>query len=150
MENLRIEARCACRTVQHAGNEVLRIFYPVVGGSTAAAAHTAALIEALVAYAETTVAEAAAEALHSAASEGRLFDFACHTYQITAKAEKKARHTTVTLAAEHTAGNTPSPPRTLTMHWDQGEALQCKRPPQGRLEKFYSFLLRTRGKYVKI
>lgn len=150
MEKLHIEPRSACRTVRHAGNEALRIFYPVIRGDTPAAAHTAALIEALLAYGESALAKTAAQALLSAANEGRLFDFACHTYQITAKAEKRAHHTKVTLIAQHTAGNTVSPPHTLTMYWDQNETLQCKRPPRRSTEKFYLFLLRAREKYVKI
>ena len=150
MENLRIEAKHACRTVHHAGNEVLRIFYPVIGGNTPAAAHTAALIEALVAHGEQTVGEIAAEALRTAAREGRLFDFTCHTYQITAKAEKSAHDTKVTLTAQHTAGSTATPARTLTAYWDQGEGLQQKHPPRRCPEKICRFLLHVWEKYAKI
>ena len=150
MGNLHIEAKPACRTVRHAGNEVLRIFYPVIGGNTKAAAHTAALIEALVAHGEQTVGAAAAEALHAAASEGRLFDFACHTYQITAKVEQSAHYAKIALTAQYTAGSAADPARTLTTYWDQSEALQRKHPPRKCHEKFYRFLLRARKKYAKI
>lgn len=132
MEKLQIEAKAALRSAWHAGNEVLRISYPVIRGETPAAQHTAALVAALVTYAKGIAADTAGEALSAAAKSGHLFDFVRHTYRIAVQVTANAGHTAVTLTAHHAAGDTVLHTYTLTMYWSADESLQCKRAPRMR------------------
>ncbi len=132
MKKLQIETKAALRSAWHAGNEVLRISYPVIQGETPAAQHTAALVAALVTYAEDTAGDTAARALSAAAKSGRLFDFVRHTYRIAVQVTANAEHTVITLTADHTAGDAVLLSHTLTMYWNADESLQLKKAPRTR------------------
>ena len=132
MEKLQIEVKDRFSSAWHAGNEVLRISFPVIHGETPAARHTAALVAALVTYAEGTVADTAAEALSTAAKSGRLFDFVRHSYRIAVQVTANAEHTVITLTADHAAGATALHFHTLTMYWSADQTLQLKKAPRER------------------
>ncbi|MBQ2773072.1 MAG: hypothetical protein IJF45_01860 [Clostridia bacterium] len=131
MEKLHISPQKTRCVLRHGGNEVLLLTYPTLTGDTPAALHTAALIEALIAYARESALSRAAEALREAAASGRLFDFKRHTYDISLSSKATQKHLHLALSARFYAGEKTLSESTLHMLWDKEEALQY-RLPKGR------------------
>ena len=128
MEKLQISPKKERCMLHCGGNEVLLLTYPTLTGSTPAALHTAALIEALIAYARESALSRAAEALKAAAAAGRLFDFKRHTYDISLSSKTTQKHLHLTLSARFCAGEKTLSESTLHMLWDTEETLQCRAP----------------------
>ena len=128
MEKLHISPQKTRCVLRHGGNEVLLLTYPTLTGGTPAALHTAALIEALIAYARERALSRAAEALREAAASGRLFDFKRHTYDISLLSKMTQKHLHLALSARFYAGEKTLSEGTLHMLWDKEEALQHRVP----------------------
>ena len=125
MEKLQISPKKERCMLRYEGNEVLLLTYPTLTGSTPAARHTAALIEALAAYARNSALTHAAEALKTAAA-GRLFDFKRHTYDISLSSKATQKHLHLTLSVRFCAGEKTLSTSTLHMLWDKEETLQYR------------------------
>ena len=134
MEKLHILPKAERCVLFDGGNEVLLLTYPTVTGTTPAALHAAALIEALAAYAREQVVPLAAAALKAAVASGHIFDFTKHTYEISLTANKAGRHLLLTLRAHWFGGNETFTDNTLTLCFDESEHMQ-KRAPRGRHRK---------------
>ncbi|MBQ2757144.1 MAG: hypothetical protein IJF31_01545, partial [Clostridia bacterium] len=90
MENLQITPKLCCRRIHRCGTEVLRIITPNVTGTTPAATHTAALIEALVRHAEDHLADHAEHDLREAIAKRALLRFMRHDIHILLTAKRGA------------------------------------------------------------
>ena len=134
MEKLHISPQKTRCVLRHGGNEVLLLTYPTLTGDTPAALHTAALIEALIAYAREGALSRAAEALREAAASGRLFDFKRHTYDISLLSKMTQKHLHLTLRVCFSAGEETLFGDALQMLWDKEEAIQY-RAPKTRLRR---------------
>ncbi len=131
MECLQAKDKKQRRILSHkGGSEVLRLTYPTVTGETAAATHTLALINALADFGEGEAARIAAEALLTAVQNGRLFDFTCHTYDISLNITHHKTCTEVTLAVILCNGDSPILSHTKTMYWDSSESIQLQKAPR--------------------
>ena len=126
MEKLHISPTKKREILRHSGNEVLLLTYPAVTGDTPAARHAAALIDALVHYAKTEIATAAAQALQGAIASGHLFDFTRHTYDLSLAATPVKHGVLWTLTARHSEGKGAPHEHALTMLWDAEECLQSR------------------------
>lgn len=114
------------------GNEVLRLSYPLVAGDTPAALHVAALIEALVDYAAREALKIAAEALVAAVKSGRLFDFTCHTYDVSLDLKHHEGYVKITLGVEFGDGKASIFSGKAVQYWDGDEQLQLPKAPRAR------------------
>ena len=131
MEYLRKEGTKRRVLLSKNGNEVLRLSHPLITGDTPAARHVAALIEALVGYAEGEALRVATEALSAAVKGGRPFDFTPHTYDVSLDLERREKHVTITLLVEFKSGTAPIFSRRCVQHWDKSEQLQLPRAGHG-------------------
>ena len=118
--------------LSESGNEVLRLSYPVVVGDTPAALHVAAMVGALVGYAEREALGAASAALSEAAKNGRLFDFTCHTFDISLHLAPQKTHVMITLEVEFSNGKAPIFSRNASLFWEKGEQFQLPKTPRAR------------------
>lgn len=116
--------------VLRAGNEILRVRYAAAGGDSAAAAHTAALIEGLLSYAEGSLAERLLA--EGAATEAHVPH---HRYEIDWREEAEPWGCTVTLTTALYRGRELLEARTLMTCWDGEGACQCK-PPKRRRQRY--------------
>lgn len=132
MEKLHILPKVKRCVLFDGGNEVLLLTYPTVTGTTPAALHTAALIDALVTYAREQVVPLAAAALKAAVANGRIFDFTRHTYEISLTANKAGRHLLLALRARRFGGDETFTDNTLAMCFDESEHVQQKLPRERR------------------
>lgn len=133
MEFLRKEDRKRQRVLlSKSGNEVLWLSYPILTGDTPAARHTAALIEALIGYAEQEALKMAETALAEAIKNGRLFDFTRHTYDVSLDFVHLPTHVAITLIVEFSNGTAPVFSRKRTFYWEGDEQFQLKKPPRVR------------------
>lgn len=131
MELLQIKDKRQHRIAsKRGGNEVLRLSYPTVTGDTPAAIHTAALLKALVEFGEREAARVATSALLTAVQNGRLFDFTCHTYDVSLEIAHNPTHTAVTLSVVLGNGSSPITQSKKVMYWDRGESIQLPRSPR--------------------
>ena len=125
MEYLRKEDKKRRRLLlSKSGNEVLRLSYPAVTGDSPAARHVAALIGALIDYAEREAQKTATAALARAVKGGRLLDFTPHTYDVSLDLERRQTHVEITLRVEFGDGTAPIFSREATLYWDKNEQLQ--------------------------
>lgn len=132
MEKLHILPKGERCVLFHGGNEVLLLTYPTVTGTTPAALHAAALIEALAAYAREQVTPLATAALKAAVASGRIFDFTRHTYEISLTASKAGHHLLLTLRARYFQGGEAFTDNTLAMCFDESEHIQKRLPRECR------------------
>lgn len=116
-----------CRIIRE-GNEILRVRYAAAGGDSAAATHTAALIEELLSYAEGSLAERLATERTGACGAFP------HRYEIDWREEAEAWGCTVTLTTALYRGRELLEARTLVTYWDGDGACQCK-PPKRRRQR---------------
>jgi len=161
MENLQITPNLCCRRIHRCGTEVLRIITPNVTGTTPAATHTAALIEALVRHAEDHLADHAEHDLREAIAQKALLHFTHHEATIALTAQKEKHGLRLILTYVHKSGNTVHENGTLCTYWSNDESIQYSRPPrrrhrtsavcrQKRISLFSRATLRTRAKCDKI
>ncbi|MBQ4273500.1 MAG: hypothetical protein IJB94_00825 [Clostridia bacterium] len=161
MENLQITPKLCCRRIHRCGTEVLRIITPNVTGTTPAATHTAALIEALVRHAEDYLADHAEHDLREAIAKRALLRFMRHEIHIILTAKRGASCLCLSLSYTHKSGNTVHENGTLCTYWSNDESIQYRRPPrrnrkasaisgQKRISLFSRATLRTRAKCDKI
>ena len=130
MENLQISSETQCHRIQRCGTEVLRIFAPVVTGTTPAATHAVALIDALVAYATQALANNAEAALRTAVKQGALLHFTHRELCISLVADKSRSALTYTLSILYKSGQTVYENSSLTTYWSADEDIQYRRPPR--------------------
>ena len=142
MENLRISPQARCYRINRCGTEVLRISAPSVTGTTPAAAHAAALVEALVERAQTSSADDAEQTLREAIANGALLRFSRHDIKITLTAPKSEHCLHLVLTLTHKSGDTVLKNGTLHTYWSTDERLQYARAPRARRKKNCTFFAR--------
>lgn len=113
------------RRVLREGNEILRVRYVEAGGESAAAAHTTALVEGLLSYAE---GELTQRLLTEVARHG----YRRHRYEIDWREEAEPWGCTVILTATLYRGRELLEARTLVTYWDDAGACQRKPPRRKR------------------
>lgn len=130
MEYLRKEGKKRRVLLSAGGSEVLRLSYPTIAGDSPAAQHVAAMVRALVGYAEREALSAASAALSEAAKNGRLFDFTCHTFDISLHLAPQKTHVMITLEVEFSNGKAPIFSRNASLFWEKGEQIQLPKAPR--------------------
>lgn len=130
MENLQILSHVQCQRIHRCGIEVLRIYAPVVTGSTPTATHTTALIQALVAHAACVLADDAEAALRAAIAQGALLYFTRHEFSISLSAVTGRRVHSYTLSTSYKSGKTVCENHTLVTYWSTDESVQYRRAPK--------------------
>ena len=149
MKKLQILINQSPCAVKRCGTTVLYLYAPNITGDTPAAQHMAAIIRALTAYATTTLAEAAEQALRKAVSCGQLLHFTPHTVKITLKITEEKAALCLALSLLRQGGDGVQQSEVLYTYWSHDQRLQYRRAPK-RLSLFSHAALRGRAKCAKI